>query len=121
MKKVIFLVEDDEFIAINLLEFLESEGYKVHWVSNGKIALETLEALDSLPSAIILDLMMPEMNGIEFRKAQEKTPRIAGIPVLLMSADSQIEMKTQKMGVIEYVRKPIDIDKLSEKLASIVA
>ena len=74
IKRTILIVEDDEGIAEGLSEFLESENYFPKWAQNGKIALELLAAMDPLPSAIILDLMMPEMDGIGFRGAQLKAP-----------------------------------------------
>jgi DNA-binding response OmpR family regulator len=121
MKKTILVIEDDPSILEGLTEFLESEDFVVQQASNGKGALDLLKDLNPLPSAIILDLMMPVMDGLQFREAQERDPRIADIPVILVSADHQLEIKKLKMGAVEYLRKPIDIDQLSAMLNNLIS
>lgn len=64
------------------------------------------------PSFILLDLMMPVMDGYEFRTEQEKDPRVPWIPVVLMTADGYIEAKKFKVGAQMYVSKPVDIDEI---------
>jgi DNA-binding response OmpR family regulator len=116
MKKMILIVEDDEDILNSLVEFVESEGFQSVSALNGKIALEVLNDLEILPAAIILDLMMPIMDGLEFRSRQLSIERIAQIPVVVVSADHQIDIKKKSMGAVESLRKPIDIDQLSAVL-----
>ncbi|MBD0315329.1 MAG: response regulator [Nitrospiraceae bacterium] len=112
MSARILIVEDDEDIARNLRELLEGEGHVVEWASNGRVALDYLRGTSNLPSFILLDLMMPVMDGYEFRKEQEKDPRVAWIPVVLMTADGYIEAKKFKVGAQMYVSKPVDIDEI---------
>ena len=110
------MIEDDLAILESLSEFLDGEGYQPRQATNGMIALELLREMDPLPSAILLDLMMPVMDGAQFRAYQEQDPRIAAIPVILMSADHQVEIKRLRIGALECVRKPLDIDVLSQML-----
>jgi two-component system, chemotaxis family, chemotaxis protein CheY len=108
----ILLVEDDEDIARNLRELLEGEGYVVEWAPNGRVALDSLRGTSDLPCLILLDLMMPVMDGYQFRKEQERDPRIERIPVLLMTADGHIEAKKFKVGAKMFINKPVDIDEI---------
>ncbi|MEW6056266.1 MAG: response regulator [Bdellovibrionota bacterium] len=110
MSKRIFVVEDDEDIARNIVDLLEAEGYTVEHACDGKVALEKLRACRNLPDLILLDLMMPTMDGFRFRQEQESDPRFGAIPVVVMTADGHIEAKKQKIGAKAFVRKPIDID-----------
>ena len=112
MSKKVLIVEDDADIARNLTDLLESEGYSVEVGCHGRAALERLRASPSLPSIILLDLMMPEMDGFQFRVEQEQDPRLALIPVVVMTADGHIEAKKQRVGAKAFVRKPVDIDTL---------
>lgn len=110
MSKSILIVEDDEDIAKNLQELLEEEGYGVVHCSNGSSALSYLDASSAaLPSLILLDIMMPVMDGFQFREQQQLDPRIASLPVIVMTADGNIEEKRKKMGAQAYVRKPLDL------------
>lgn len=110
--KSILIVEDDRAIAESLKELLETEGYRVHCATNGKKALELLRAGGKYPNLIVLDLMMPQMDGYQFRAEQEMDPLLAHIPVVLMTADGQIEAKTYKIGAKAYLNKPLDIDQV---------
>lgn len=110
--KNILIVEDDLDIAENLKALLSLEGY------NSEISRDGLEALNKLhddgprPSLILLDLMMPVMDGFQFYREQQADSTIAGIPVVVMTAGGNVEAKVQKMGIQAYFRKPIDVDKL---------
>jgi CheY-like chemotaxis protein len=106
----VLIVEDDEDIARNLRDQLEGEGYIVTWARNGAVALEQLRGSSQLPSLILLDLMMPVMDGYQFRMEQERDPRIAWIPVVLMTADGDIHAKKHKIGAQMHISKPVDVD-----------
>jgi len=112
LKKVIMVVEDYSAIRDNLRELLEIEGYEVQSASNGLEALESLSQSALRPGLILLDLMMPGMDGYEFRIEQEKDPTISGIPVVVMTADGHIEEKSARVKAKSFVRKPISIDHL---------
>ena len=110
--KSILIVEDDAAIAESLKELLETEGYRVKWAANGRKALELLRKTPNLPNLIVLDLMMPHMDGYQFRAEQEMDPKLSLIPVVLMTADGHIEAKTFKIGAKAYLNKPLDIDQV---------
>ena len=115
-KKTILVVEDDLDIRENLAEFLLSEGYAVLTAADGQKALDVLRAESVLPQVILLDLRMPRMDGFRFREEQERDPRLAPIPVLVMTADAHLDADKFNTGAMGYVKKPIDIEALSETL-----
>jgi CheY-like chemotaxis protein len=110
MSKKIFIIEDDKSIRENLQELLETAGYSVETASNGREALNKLSVSSQLPSLIILDLMMPIMDGYQFRKEQEIDPKLSLIPVVITTAGGNIESKVFRLGAKAYFKKPFDID-----------
>jgi CheY-like chemotaxis protein len=110
-KKEILLVEDDPDISDMMALYLESEGYEVAAAANGQEALNYLEH-SGRPSLILLDLMMPVMNGWEFRERQRQTPGLSQIPVVLLSADSKVPEEAARLGVESYLRKPVEFENL---------
>jgi CheY-like chemotaxis protein len=106
----VMVVEDDFAIRETLRELLEEEGYKVVEASNGAEALSRLRA--RTPRLILLDLMMPVMDGWEFRHELEEDPRLASIPVIVISADHALEEKVDSMHVEGYLAKPFELDRL---------
>lgn len=114
--KPVLIVEDDKSIRDALQELLESEGYPVISATNGSKALTFLRAAEVLPRIILLNLMMPVMNGIQFRAEQEQDARLGAIPVILMTADRQIESKRMKIGARGFVRKPFEIADVIKKI-----
>ena len=113
----LLLVEDDPSIRSTLAEMLSDEGYVVTTATHGRDALEMLR-LAPAPDAIVLDLMMPVMDGWEFRIEQRADPLIAGIPLLAMSAD--LSPKARAIAADAYVRKPIDFPEMLRLLRDIV-
>jgi len=113
MSPRIVLIEDDEDIRESLTDLLESEGYAVDAYPNGK------EALDSLvnepkgePCVILLDLMMPVMDGFQFLKARRNYgDAIVQLPTYVVSAVANKEI-LQGHDVAGYLNKPLDIDNL---------
>jgi CheY-like chemotaxis protein len=114
----VLVVEDDNAIRLSLTELLSNEGYDVSSVSNGQEALDLLAKGELLPSIILLDLMMPLMDGFSFRKKQIADPRIKDMPVIIMSADGNVQEKLKEVGGKAYIRKPIDIDVLLKTIES---
>ena len=107
----ILIVEDDVAIRESLAELLEDEGYRVASAWNGEAALRSLRSSEP-PGLILLDLMMPVMNGWEFRQAQQLDPELAVIPVVVVSGDSGVEQKGAALGAVASLGKPIDVDLL---------
>lgn len=107
----VLLVEDDLDIAEAMIDVLVDEGYLVAHASNGREALDLLHHhLD--PSVILLDLMMPEMDGSEFRAAQLLEPELASIPVVVLSADRKAAETARRLGVRDFAVKPLAPDQL---------
>lgn len=117
MAKTILIVEDDEDIRNNLQLLLESEGYAVELAQNGQVGIDFLRSGKPLPSLIVLDLMMPIMDGFQFREAQLKDPRIADVPVIVMTADGHVEDKQRRTAAKLLLRKPVDIDVILDAVA----
>jgi two-component system, chemotaxis family, chemotaxis protein CheY len=111
MSHLIAIVEDDADLAGVLATVLESHGYAVSSASNGREALEQLHA-GNRPALILLDMMMPIMDGREFREAQAGDAEIAGIPVVLMTADGNAPRKAESIGAVGYLAKPVGIPEL---------
>lgn len=114
--KYVLIVENDKGLRDGLQELLESQGYAVTWATNGQKALALLRSIADLPRVILLNLMMPVMDGFQFRAAQECDPRLGPIPVIVMTADRHVEVKRIKMGVNAYMKKPLDIDEVVRKI-----
>ncbi|MES2525616.1 MAG: response regulator [Bdellovibrionota bacterium] len=109
MKKIL-IVEDDESIRESMVELLESEGYNIATAENGLIALDYLTENESnLPHLILLDLMMPVMDGFHFSENKSKIPSISHIPIVVLSADGHVKEKQEKAKAQAYLRKPVDI------------
>ena len=111
--KSILVIEDDAATRDALSLALEDEGYFVTGVANGQEALQHLRHT-APPNLILLDLMMPVMNGWEFRKQQAEDPALQSIPVVVVSADPGVLRKAAALGATDYLIKPIDFDNLLE-------
>jgi CheY-like chemotaxis protein len=110
-KNKILFVEDDTDIRDTLTEILQEEGYAVEAAGHGQEALDKLKGRP-LPALILLDLMMPVMNGWQFRAAQLADPQLASIPVVVVSASSNIEQSAAALEAAAFVRKPVVLDQL---------
>ncbi len=106
----ILVVEDEADIRLSLQEALEWEGYRVFAASNGREALARLPNMPS-PCLILLDLMMPVMNGWEFAAAVREDDILATIPIVVVTAFAH-EVQRRTIGEREVVCKPIDLDLL---------
>ncbi|MEW6057273.1 MAG: response regulator [Bdellovibrionota bacterium] len=106
----ILVVEDDKDIRDSLTMVLEMEGYNVVAVTNGQEAIEELECLRH-PCLILLDLMMPVMNGWEFLKARDANDVMLTIPVVVVSAVSDSAIRRPKSAT-EFIKKPVELSLL---------
>ncbi|MEP6767916.1 MAG: response regulator [Acidobacteriota bacterium] len=112
----LLLVEDDAELRQSLSDLLRDSGFDVAVAENGLVALTYLE--DSPPPCLVLlDLMMPVMNGWEFREAQSRNQKISEIPVVILTADGRAELKAETLGAAGYLRKPIEVERLLGMLA----
>ncbi|OFZ20821.1 MAG: hypothetical protein A2X94_04695 [Bdellovibrionales bacterium GWB1_55_8] len=108
----ILLVEDDRDILESMTELLDLEGFRTDTAGNGQDALSRLENFAELPDLILLDLMMPIMDGVEFRLRQKAHPRLSSIPVIILSADGRAGNRLSREDSAPILRKPVDIQNL---------
>jgi CheY-like chemotaxis protein len=113
------LIEDDLDIRDAISDVLQEEGYRVATAETGRQALECLRE-GPLPDVILLDLMMPVMDGWEFRKEQAREPSWASIPVIVLSAVGNTNERAESIGAAGCLRKPLDIDELLTMLRRVV-
>ena len=109
----ILVVDDDPDIRDSLREVLEDEGYAVNCVSNGREALDYLKSKQPRPCVILLDLMMPVMDGWQFRREQKQDPEIADIPLVVITATGK---RPVLIDAAELVMKPLDLNRLFEAI-----
>jgi len=119
--ELILLVEDDRDIRETIADALEDAGYAVEGAVDGLDALERLRSAKRLPKLILLDLMMPRMNGVQFCEEKRKVPEWAPIPIVVLSADAQAKQKTEACSVASYLKKPVKLNALYETVASALA
>jgi CheY-like chemotaxis protein len=112
----VLIVDDDFALRDALCAALEGEGFSVAAVSNGEEALEYLRN-GARPCLVLLDLMMPIMNGWEFRAEQRQDPELADIPVIVLSAFAR-SGDEELRGIGQFLRKPFQ---LSDLLAAVRA
>ena len=104
----VLVVEDDFDLCDALVPILEYEGHRVVSAANGREALDRLQAMPP-PSVILLDLMMPVMDGWQFREEQLHDPKLAGIPVVIVSGQGLLMRQAPAHGVSEVLRKPLEL------------
>jgi CheY-like chemotaxis protein len=112
-RPTIFIVEDDTDTREMLGRFLELEGYAVETAANGAQALQRL-AGGARVNLILLDLMMPVMDGWQFRKEQIRRAELAEIPVIVVSAAGKDRI--EKIDADAYLSKPVDLEELLERV-----
>jgi CheY-like chemotaxis protein len=109
---VVLVVDDDPDILEALSEILEAEGFEIRRARNGKEALEKLEP--DPPQLILLDLMMPVMDGWEFAQRMRQRPSVAAIPIIVLSADRNVGSKATDIGAVGHLAKPFELNDLLE-------
>ncbi|MPZ23720.1 MAG: response regulator [Dehalococcoidia bacterium] len=109
-------VEDDVRIQRLIRVVLELEGYRVLQASDGLEALQLLEVDE--PSVILLDLMLPGVDGWEFlRRVRQVNPRV---PIILISAVRDLPKEAERVGATDHLEKPFDVAELVAKVESYV-
>jgi len=111
----VLLVEDNDDVRDMMSTALQLAGKRVLTAANGREALAVLARTQ--PCVIILDLMMPVMNGWELRAALKRDPSLSTIPVIVVSALT--EELVSRIGATEYLEKPVDIDRLIETVCEL--
>ncbi len=107
---VVLVVDDDPDILEALSEILEAEGFQIRRARHGKEALERLEP--EPPQLILLDLMMPVMDGWEFAQQLRLRSPLQDIPIIVLSADRNVGTKAREIGAVGHLAKPFELNEL---------
>ncbi|WP_288882850.1 hybrid sensor histidine kinase/response regulator [Pedobacter panaciterrae] len=110
--QTLLIVEDDVVFADVLNDYAIEKGFKPLLAHSGDVGLEM--AISELPDAIVLDIMLPVMDGWTILKKLKENPKTKHIPVHMMSAGNEKESKAKKEGAIGFLKKPIEKDRLDE-------
>jgi DNA-binding response OmpR family regulator len=114
----VLVVEDDDQIRALFAAIITAEGFAVRTAANGREALAVLQHWR--PDLIILDLEMPEMDGRAFRAEQRRTPQLADIPVIVMSAAPDVDAQVAGLEAAETLPKPCDLEVLAAAIRRVV-
>ena len=114
----ILVVEDDPSIRHVLRETLADEGYAVREVANGQLALDLLASWT--PDLIVLDLMMPTMDGRSFRRRQRELDRAPAVPIVVLTA-SRTPPDAAEFGTATVVPKPFELEELVSAIRLLLA
>jgi CheY-like chemotaxis protein len=110
--KTLLIVEDDHDTRVSLRWILEREGYLVLSAADGRQAMSLLKGIEP-PAVILLDMMMPLMDGNEFLTQLLREERLKHIPVIIVSAFPQV---VRRGTATDFLRKPVDLDQLIETI-----
>ena len=115
--RALCVVDDDADIREVLSDVLTFAGYEVIVAGDGQSALDRLRARETGCGLILLDLMMPRMNGWEFRRRQLADPALASIPVMLLTGAGTAAKAIDELRVEMTIEKPFDLDALLASVA----
>jgi CheY-like chemotaxis protein len=113
---LVLVVDDDPDILDAICDILDAEGYRVSRARHGQEALREIES--ERPDVILLDLMMPVMDGVAFAQALRLRPAFSDVPIVVISADGNPH-RAAAVGATGYLAKPFDIDALLAQVAGI--
>jgi CheY-like chemotaxis protein len=108
-RQTVLVIDDDREVCESLRTLLQLDGYKVKTARDGQDALEQLRG-GLRPCIILLDLVMPAMDGQHFRAEQLRDPEFAHIPVVVLSGHYDPQQNAASLGAVASLRKPADID-----------
>ena len=108
----VLVVDDDTEIRETLIEVLEDAGYEAVGAADGQQALDQLRDPEDRWCVVLLDLMMPKMDGRTFRHEQLQDPALSPIPVVIISATADVAAAAAELGVAAHVTKPIPLEHL---------
>ena len=113
-RATILVVDDDDDIRQVLAMVLDEACFRVVTAANGREALERLRG-DPRPDVILLDLMMPEMDGYQFRAEQQRDPALRAIPTLIVTAGT-VTSRVEALGAEAILRKPVGLRRLVDTI-----
>jgi len=112
VRRTVLVVDDDPDTLDAIATIIEDAGYDVMRAGNGREALQELKDSQGRCDLILLDLLMPVMNGWDFRRRQRETPAFADIPVFLMSAGAHLAVVREELQASGSVAKPVDEEEI---------
>ncbi len=120
MSKKIFIADDESGFVSTLTSRLEFEGFEITTAPDGKKALELIPV--EMPDLILLDIMMPAVNGYQVCRELKENPETSSIPILMLTAKSQESDKFwgKEAGADAYVTKPFDMDELIAEMRALL-
>lgn len=107
MSKRVLIVDDDEDLQALLQRALQNQEYEVVIAEDGLVALQELEK--ATPDLILLDIMMPRMDGYAFAEELRHRGLQSSVPIIVLSADVNAKQKVDEMGADSYIAKPFDV------------
>lgn len=120
-RRHVLVVDDDRDIRETLAELLADEGYHVSVAADGLEALRVLAEARARPDLILLDLMMPNMDGFEFRERQLDDRANASIPIAVVSAGGNAKDAAERLRAAGFLQKPVKLKPLLALIEQIVA
>lgn len=115
---LVLVVDDDADARAAILEALEVHGYPAVGASGAEQALATLRGRSEAFGVVLLDLRMPEVDGLAFRRLQRDDPRIASVPVVVMSGDTHVKTKASGLDFVCALTKPVSLVDLIDVVAT---
>lgn len=112
LTRTVLVVDDDEGLQESLCMLMESEGYNVAVARDGLDALEKLQSVR--PAIILLDVMMPRMDGLQFAQEVRERALLPGVPIVLLSANGHVRDDAARVGAQAWLPKPFGILELIE-------
>lgn len=112
----VLIVEDDDDLRTDLAFMLKRKGFTVATAANGADALSHIRD-DGVPRLILLDLMMPTMDGWTMRQVLLQHPSLENVPVVILSGASELEEEARSLGA-GFLAKPVDLERLYQVVAT---
>jgi DNA-binding response OmpR family regulator len=107
---LVLVVEDDEDIAESITVLLDTEQFRVSVAADGLSALD--HACSRRPDVVLLDLMLPRLDGVGFAERLRRVPGMESVPLILCSAGRQLEEAARRIGTPYYLHKPFELDQV---------
>ncbi len=115
----VLVVDDDPDIRETLVEVLQESGFEAVGASDGVEALQQLRDPEDRWCVVLLDLMMPNMDGRAFRAEQLRDPQLSPIPVVVVSATADLESTSEELQVAAHVTKPVALTDLVQLVSRV--
>jgi CheY-like chemotaxis protein len=110
--KLVMIIDDDRDVREAIIDVLADASYQPLSARDGQDALDQLGAATALPCLILLDVMMPGMDGWGFRQVQSADPRLGAIPVVVLTAHTNASQTAKRMHAAGSLKKPVELEEL---------